>query len=325
MGRDCIQRWSWRMAMRRLARGRRPTSSFVFGQRSSVPTRGIVFFLMLSLIKVSAFRPGLVTRQCRVVKAPYGLVISPTTPFSATSSTVDFHASTAPLQLTATYECLFDIQVPEGRCVGLTLPDIPEDHPDALVGDRILESSSTNTNQIHHSVGSHNCNNHEVPHQRHWIYSHLHADEIRYGLQLSRPTQASFWMGRLALRQALSSSSSPCTAVSTRSILKDSHGRPQLPPGFLGSISHKGRTGVALVAPAPVPSGDHSLSSSSSSSTTAVHRPCLGIGVDIEESKPKRRSIARKVLTPNEQKSLGQLPVRMLRLAQRNRAVGLRR
>ena len=307
MGRDFVQRLSWRKAMRHLALGRRLTSSsYVVGHRCSVDSRGILFFLMLFSLNVSAFRPGLVTRQCRNIKAPFGLVISSTTPFSATSSTADLYASTAPLQLTATYECLFDIQVPEGRCVGLTLPDLPDDHPDALVGDRILESSGSSSSS---STNGSIYYSHEEPQQRHWIYSHLHADEIRYGLQLSRPTQASFWMGRLALRKALSSSSTPCTAVSTRSILKDSHGRPQLPPGYLGSISHKGRTGVALVAPAPAPSGEYSLSSSSPS--TALHRPCLGIGVDIEESKPKRRSIARKVLTPNEQRNLGQLPVRI--------------
>lgn len=309
MARDLVQRFSWRKAMRSPeAPGRRPTYSCSFvGPRCSVVTRGrIFFFLMLFSFHTSAFRPGLVRRQCRSIKAPFGLVASSTAPFSATSATVDLHALAAPLQLTATYECLFDIQVPEGRCVGLRLPDLPDDHPDALVGDRILESSRTSTSTT--NSNSHYSTHEEQHHQRHWIYSHLHSDEIRYGLQLSRQTQASFWIGRLALRKALSSSSSPCTAVSTRSILKDSHGRPLLPPGFLGSISHKGRTGVALVTPAPSSSGECSVSSLSS---TAFYPPCFGIGVDIEATKPKRRSIARKVLTPNEQRSLGQLPVRI--------------
>jgi len=220
------------------------------------------YFLVLMLTttaRVSAFR--LVAPQKRNIK----LAVLP------------LYTASAPLQSTTTYECIFDIQVPEGHCVGLRLPEIPEDHPDALVSKQIILQSANNE-----------------PH--HWIYDHLHTDEIQYGLELGRKTQASFWIGRMAMREALSELA-PCS-VSTRSILKDAHGRPQLPPGFLGSISHKRNTGVALVAPAVK---DYCTSSNESLR--------IGIGVDIEESTPKRRSVARKVLTPNEQKNLGLLPV----------------
>lgn len=78
------------------------------------------------------------------------------------------------------------------------------------------------------------------------------------------------------------------------SILKDEHGRPQVPKGYLGSISHKRTVGVALVA-ADVPH--------------AMERPQKGIGVDIEQTFSRHRSIAKKVLTEHEMNSLGKLPV----------------
>ena len=207
------------------------------------------------------------TQRLLNCRAPFEIVVASTT------SAIRLHTSITPFQSTTTHECLFDIQVPEGRCVGLKLTDLPNNHPDALRDDRILET---------------NNNYHGSDQQQHWIYNHLHADEVRYGLELSRPTQASFWIGRMALRHAMSSSSSslssfPCAAVSTRSILKDSHGRPQLPPGWLGSISHKGRTGVALVVPATVSASDGDGSvSSATTSTTNPNPPLFGIGVDID-------------------------------------------
>jgi len=207
-------------------------------------------------------------------------------------SIVGLYSSSTPLQSTTTYECLFDIQVPEGRCVGLRLPDLPEDHPDSLTPGTILGT--------HNQFGS---SAHQE--QKHWIYNHLHADEVQYGLTLSSKTQASFWIGRMAMREALSDLNP--MSVSTQSILKDSYGRPQLPPGFLGSISHKRNTGVALVA--PLPEKDKSDAVLLSGSKTGAP-PRMGIGVDIEETTPKGRSVARKVLTPNEQRNLGLLPVR---------------
>ena len=65
-------------------------------------------------------------------------------------------------------------------------------------------------------------------------------------------------------------------------ILSDDRGAPILPPGWVGSISHKGVRAAALVAPA---GGGH-------------------IGVDLEVAAPPRQDIARRVLTPREQAAL---------------------
>jgi len=313
----CLARWA-----PSAARGRgRPTPDRPAARRqestSGSSSRGLVrtrlltfcsayllFFLMLlSSFRVAAFSLSASTRQQlrRSNSNIHPLVVSSSSSYSSASApaVVGLHTSATPLQSTTTYECLFDIQVPEGRCVGLALPDLPEEHPDALVGERILEAAARSADDRN----SNDNNNSDLQRNHHWIYDHLHADEIRYGLELGPKTQASFWMGRLALRQSLSDLN-PCS-ISTRSILKDAHGRPQLPPGFLGSISHKRNTGVALVALAP----EEKRSVDSFNGTTQPPLPRLGVGVDIEETTPKRRSVARKVLTPNEINNLGRLPV----------------
>jgi 4'-phosphopantetheinyl transferase EntD len=69
-------------------------------------------------------------------------------------------------------------------------------------------------------------------------------------------------------------------------ILSDDRGAPALPPGWNGSISHKGALAAALVAPA-----------------RAGH-----IGLDLELAAPPRRDIARRILTPREQAALPDLP-----------------
>ena len=84
----------------------------------------------------------------------------------------------------------------------------------------------------------------------------------------------------------------PAVSNTEPSILKDEHGRPQVPKGYIGSISHKKTTGVALVNSVP---DNHSVCSS----------PKIGIGVDIEQTFSRRRSIAKKVLTSNELENLG--------------------
>lgn len=108
-----------------------------------------------------------------------------------------------------------------------------------------------------------------------------HPDEIDYSKGLSGATSESFLLGRLAMRLALDYPEYP--------ILKDSYGRPALQGNFLGSISHKGNCGVAMVALA----------------TSKL----VGIGVDVEHTeRPGKRSIAPRVLTPMELESLGKLP-----------------
>lgn len=183
--------------------------------------------------------------------------------------------------------------VPEGRCVGLQLVEVPEHHPHAVVRTNALFSS-----------------------QQHWLYDFLHPEEIQYGLQLHHENhRQSFWIGRLAIRHALQqqpdvsptldwslATSNPPPNLSSdttsirNSILKDMYGRPQLPEGIFGSISHKGRTGVALVR-------------RSSPASPNEKKQNMGIGVDLEDASyaHRRRHVARKVLTPGEMAHLGTL------------------
>jgi enterobactin synthetase component D len=65
-------------------------------------------------------------------------------------------------------------------------------------------------------------------------------------------------------------------------VLSDDRGAPALPPGWVGSISHKGARGAALVAP-----------------VGAGH-----IGVDLELAAPPRSDIARRILNEREQAAL---------------------
>lgn len=192
-----------------------------------------------------------------------------------------YSSSSSSLEATITYECIFDIQVPEGRCVGLQLADLPDDHPDALRAENFSGNNNT-----------------------HWIYDRLHLDEVNYGVSLhNKNHRRSFWLGRLAMRHALLDQSKKPWDLSinggsscSSSILKDLHGRPQVPTGFLGSISHKRNMGVALVARID--------------NDSARSPPKVGLGVDIEETTTgERRSVARKVLTPFEQADLGRIPV----------------
>lgn len=227
-----------------------------------------------------------------------------------------------------TFEKIFDIQVPEGQCVGIRLPNLPEEHPDSLHPVNILrinnstESSLFRDRSLYHPQYSPTIA--KMMQQQpppftssHWLYQYLHLDEIQYGLTLRGAAQTSFYMGRMALREALVSSTRHAidtsgstittrtsSAVTNASILKDEHGRPQLPDGWLGSISHKRQVGVALAVHSNVNTNMHCT-------TKFVLRK--GVGVDIEETTPKTHiNIARKVLTINEQHQLGRqlLPVR---------------
>jgi len=190
------------------------------------------------------------------------------------------------------WDRLFDFEVPEGRCVGLDLREFSESDPDSLEPENIAANAS------------------------HWIRSILHPEEVSYGLSLpSRGRRETFFIGRIALREALGivvgeqmiSTSSPSQSDKKNNytiavgdippILKDEHGRPSMPKGYLGSISHKGRAGVGIVA------RDVTYSS-------PEDPPKLGIGIDLERTTNKR-NIARRVLTEYEIETLGQIKVRM--------------
>jgi 4'-phosphopantetheinyl transferase EntD len=113
----------------------------------------------------------------------------------------------------------------------------------------------------------------------HWIHSVFHPKEIEYGLEAA---SHSFWVGRTAMKLALDFPANP--------ILKDEYGRPQLPPGICGSISHKLDRGVALIA-------------------AVENTASTSIGIDLEVTSRKgKRSIAPRVLTEVERQSLGKIP-----------------
>jgi 4'-phosphopantetheinyl transferase EntD len=287
------------------------------GQRSYNPTHGkhkipshlaiLIFAMVAAMIRlqsssfVVAFRSSLSPRR-RMFFLPTFVSYSESTQFGkrmcgrrlAMLPTVTPMSSASFQPTTTTYTILFDLLVPEGRCVGLSIADLPDHHPDALHVGNLNGSSSGNG---------------------HWIHQCLHPDEVSYGVSaIQSPShRKSFWLGRLAMRHALSLGSqlqqqpywsgTSDNSNSNPSILKDEYGRPQVPPGFLGSISHKGTTGVALVA-ASVPS---------IATANANLVPRSGVGVDLEYAiDADRRNIARKVLTPNEQANLGRIPVSVL-------------
>lgn len=158
-------------------------------------------------------------------------------------------------------DVLFDLDLPHGRCVAVQ-PRSDLSKEKSLTG-RAVEASKD-----------------------HWVRSILHKDEIAFGLELaSDEVRQTFFLGRLAMRKALQHE----TIETDFAILRDGYGRPTLPPGYLGSISHKKSTGAAMVS--------------------KDLNPRVGLGVDIEYSTPGPRSIARRVLTDDEQCKLGTIPV----------------
>jgi len=159
---------------------------------------------------------------------------------------------------------VFDIELPEGRCVGVELMHPGPDHPDSLSPENIARSS-------------------------HWIHAMLHPQEVAFGVsQPKEHARDSFFVGRLAMREALRLEQNSAHA----SILKDQHGRPIVPRGYLGSISHKRNVGVALVT--------------TTSTTSDESETVEGVGIDIEQTLTKR-DIAKKVLTPTEISELGKV------------------
>jgi 4'-phosphopantetheinyl transferase EntD len=89
--------------------------------------------------------------------------------------------------------------------------------------------------------------------------------------------------GRAALREALAR-----VGVAAPAVLADGRGAPVLPPGVVGSISHKERFAAALVAPA---SGAR-------------------IGVDLEDDVERTTDIASRVLDDDELADIARLGAR---------------
>jgi 4'-phosphopantetheinyl transferase EntD len=112
----------------------------------------------------------------------------------------------------------------------------------------------------------------------------LHPDERAFAATLAPARRLTFSAGRAALRVALTDLGLPAGPI-----LSGARGAPLVPAGARASISHKSTLAVALVAPAD-----------------PVHG--WELGVDLEEDRPRRVDIARRVLTPDERASLSTLP-----------------
>ncbi len=105
--------------------------------------------------------------------------------------------------------------------------------------------------------------------------------EQAHAAQLSLIRRRELVCGRTALHDALAALA---PGLADLPILPDDRGAPVLPPGWIGSISHKGRRAVALVA--------------------AAHEGGARIGIDLELAAAPKQDIARWILTAREQETL---------------------
>jgi 4'-phosphopantetheinyl transferase EntD len=96
---------------------------------------------------------------------------------------------------------------------------------------------------------------------------------------LSKKRREELVAGRVALRQLLPDD------TRAHAILPDDRGAPVMPPGWIGSLSHKLDRAAAVVAPA------------------GPHR----IGLDLERARPPNIDVGRRVLTGRELDALGSL------------------
>lgn len=97
--------------------------------------------------------------------------------------------------------------------------------------------------------------------------------EQPHAASLGETRRREFAAGRTALRRAFGQDVA---------ILPDDRGAPQLPAGWVGSISHKGARAAAIVAPADAGY----------------------IGIDLELATQSRLPIERRILTPYEQENV---------------------
>jgi 4'-phosphopantetheinyl transferase EntD len=108
----------------------------------------------------------------------------------------------------------------------------------------------------------------------------LHPDEEAFAGTLPEARRAGWVGGRVALRAALDRAQ----IEAPDPILATPRGAPLLPPGAIGSVSHKRVIAVALAARATTPAAT--------------------LGIDVEEIRPLRADIAARVLTPEERAAL---------------------
>lgn len=120
----------------------------------------------------------------------------------------------------------------------------------------------------------------------------LHPDEARHAATLHPRRRPTWVAGRLALRAALTE-----VGATAGPILPNDRGAPVLPPGVVGSISHKNALAVGL----------------------ATRESGWTVGVDVEQPHLGKQDISRYVLTAGEQAELAALDP-----AARDRAIMLR-
>ncbi len=112
------------------------------------------------------------------------------------------------------------------------------------------------------------------------VHERLHPAERAFASDLRGFRRQEFTGGRLALAAAL-----PELGAAPAPVLPNAHGAPELPPGLVGSVTHKHDLAVAIVA-----------------------RGQLGIGIDLEETDHERPGVAERVLRPEELAVVRALP-----------------
>ncbi len=123
------------------------------------------------------------------------------------------------------------------------------------------------------------------------VQQRLHLDEQELANALAVPRRVSFVGGRVALRDALQR---VAPDHQSHPVLRNARGAPLMPPGVLGSVSHKRTLAVALVAP--------------------LAPEVQTLGVDVEErpgvAELARPDLAPKILTTYERNTLGDMSER---------------
>jgi len=106
----------------------------------------------------------------------------------------------------------------------------------------------------------------------------LHPDEAAFVHAAPGARRATFIGGRVALRAAIAALGG---AQPLAAILSTPRGAPALPPGFVGSVSHKRELAVAIAA-------------------RAEPTPRTTVGIDVEIPRAFRADVTARVLTPDE-------------------------
>jgi 4'-phosphopantetheinyl transferase EntD len=106
----------------------------------------------------------------------------------------------------------------------------------------------------------------------------LHPEEAAFVHAAPGPRRASFIGGRVALRAAIAALGDGAPPAA---ILSTARGAPALPPGYVGSISHKRELAVAIAA-------------------RAEPTPRTTVGIDVEIPRAFRADVTGRVLTADE-------------------------